>query len=114
MSDTPRTDAHLADAVRLTSLYSAHPDFARELERENAKLREQINNLRAASEEDDEIKASLAADNARLREDSELLEWLLAGNVVITKSQMATGLFYKPTRAEVVAARAALAQTAKP
>lgn len=32
---TPRTDAHLAEMVRLTSSYAAHPDFARELEREN-------------------------------------------------------------------------------
>lgn len=59
--------------------------------------------------------AQLRSNNARLQEDSELLEWLLAGNVVVTKSQMATGLFYKPTRAEIVASRDALVQTeAKP
>jgi predicted transcriptional regulator len=47
MSDTPRTDAAVKQLLQVSRPERVSVDFARELEREIARLTEQINQLRA-------------------------------------------------------------------
>jgi hypothetical protein len=74
MSDTPRTDA--ASIRCACSTYVVPSEFARELERENAALREvfksKIMDLQQLSEE----AVILRVKNAALRKDKERMDWL--------------------------------------
>lgn len=45
MSDTPLTDNHLNYQVKISGTYGATPEFARNLERENNRLRTALNDI---------------------------------------------------------------------
>jgi hypothetical protein len=59
MSDTPRTDAEAKERSAVGNGYYVHIDFARELERENAKLQEMAERMAQEMRETDHEFATL-------------------------------------------------------
>ena len=77
MSDTPRTDA-AAQLVRATENgVLVHANFARELERENAALREELEVEKKRSSYWNDFAENATVLNAQLRADKDRLDWLL-------------------------------------
>lgn len=69
MSDTPRTDNAVRFAISRGMTLAPLADFARELERENAALRTEVNVTRKNYEE-------YKAENIALRADKERLDYM--------------------------------------
>lgn len=93
MNDTPKTDA-ASFGSQVMAHEMVHADFARELERENAELKESNDFIdeavTAALRDRDYFQSRLReAENRelKLRKDTERLDWILNNNMVTGEGQ---------------------------